>query len=154
MRATTFAIPALAIVLGGVLAGSGAALGAKPIKPKAGAYAGKVTSGNGRGEMRFTVAKYTPSSGGKPKSGPRLFEWIALLRCNDGSTLEAGPAVFAPLRGLKFNGRAATTDQTVTLTGRFTTATRLEGTVRVVRTGATPHEQCDSGPVKFAAKHG
>jgi hypothetical protein len=153
MRATRLSTPALALALTAVLGASGAAQAKKALKPKAGGYVGKVTSGNGRGELRFTVAKYTPSSGGKPKPGPRLFEWIALLRCNDGSTLEAGPAVFAPLKRAKFSGRADTTDQTVTLTGSFTTATRFQGTVRVVRTGATPHEQCDSGPVKFAAKH-
>jgi hypothetical protein len=150
MRATRLAIPALMLVLAGVLGGP---VQAKPaFKPKPGGYTGKVTSGNGRGTMRLLVATFT-NSAGKPKKGPRLYQWIALLRCNDGSTLEAGPAVFAPLKGVTFSGRSATSTEAVTLSGRFTTATKLQGTARVVTTGATPHTQCDSGPVKFTAKH-
>jgi hypothetical protein len=143
----------VAVVLALVL-GAGATVDAKkPIKPKAGGYTGKVTSGNGRGALRLIVATFNFGPGGKPKKGVQLSQWIALLRCNDGSTLEAGPGVFAPLKGAKFSGKSKTNAQTVTLTGRFTTNTTLVGTARAVTTGQSPHTQCDSGPVAFKAAH-
>jgi hypothetical protein len=152
MRARTLGTAALAACLIAFGAG-GSADAAKKIKPKAGGYAGKVTSGNGRGPLQLIVATFASNSGGKPKKGVALSQWIALLRCNDGSTLEAGPGVIAPLKGAKFTGTASKYALTVTLTGRFTTDTRLVGTVRAVKRGQSPHDQCDSGPVKFTASH-
>jgi hypothetical protein len=152
MRARTLVTATVVACLMAFGAG-GSADAAKKIKPKAGGYVGKVTSGNGRGAMRLIVARFTPSSGGKPKKGPQLSQWIALLRCNDGSTLEAGPSVFAPLKGAKFSGTGKVYTATVTLTGRFTSNTTLVATARAVTYGQSPHTQCDSGPVKFTAAH-
>jgi hypothetical protein len=158
MRTRTFVTAVLVACLAAVGAG-GSAGAAKKIKPKGGGYVGKVTGGNGRGPLRLAVAKLSPGSKlkpnprGKPKKGLQLSQWIALLRCNDGSTLEFGPSVVAPLKGAGFDGKSSTSARTVTLTGRFTTNTTLVGTARVVTSGQSPHTQCDSGPVTFKASH-
>src|SRR3954453_23058918 len=123
----------------------------RKINPKAGGYIGKVTNKNGRDGVQLSVATFVPEPGAKPRKGPQLFNWSAVLKCDDGMTREAGPGVFAPLKGAKFRGKSKVGPTTTTLHGRFTANTKLEGTARVVTRGSAPATKCDSGPVTFKA---
>lgn len=125
----------------------GAAADAKrAIHPKAGGYAGKVTNANGKGKVHISVATFNFRDGHGDQKGPQLFKWTGILKCDDGSSSDVGPSVFAPLEGARFKGKAKAEGQTVTLVGRFTSNTKLHGTARVKSKG------CDTGPVKFKAK--
>jgi hypothetical protein len=123
----------------------------KSFEPKAGGYTGKVTNANGKGAVRLAVATFVPRPGAKPRKGPQLFEWTGILRCDDDSRRDVGPAVFAPLRGVRFSGKSKSGPQITTLKGRFTSATKLRATARVVMKGRTPATRCDTGPVRFKA---
>jgi hypothetical protein len=138
---------AIAIGLVLALSAGGAVEAKRTITPKAGGYIGKVTNANGRGSVQLIVATFTTDGPRKPRKGPKLFAWTAILKCDDGSTREEpGPSVFAPLKGAtKFSGTATSGPETVTLKGRFTSNTKLKGTARV------ENADCDSGPVKFKA---
>jgi hypothetical protein len=125
---------------------------AKPrIEPKAGGYIGKVTNANGRGGVQLIVATFVARPGAKPRKGPQLFRWTGILKCGDGSSRDVGPSVFAPLKGARFGGKSTSGPQTTTLRGRFTSKTKLKGTVRVVTKGSAPATRCDTGPVAFKA---
>jgi len=123
----------------------------RPVHPKAGGYAGKVTNANGKGSVSLVVATFVPRPGAKPRKGPQLIRWRGMLKCEDGSSREIGPAVFAPLHGARFSGRSKAGGRTTTLHGRFLTRTRLAGVARVVTTGGGPATRCDTGPVTFKA---
>ena len=132
-------------------AGGGASLAKRGIKPKAGGYAGKVTNTNGKGAVKLVVATFVRRPGAKPRKGPQLFMWTGVLKCRDGSVRDAGPGVFAPLKGAHFSGKSKSGTQTTTLRGRFTSNTKMKGTIRVVTKGSAPPAQCDTGPVTFKA---
>src|SRR3954471_21468004 len=116
----------------------GATAGARePVRPKAGGYAGKVTNANGKGSVSLVVATFVPRPGAKPRKGPQLFSWTGVLKCDDGSSHDVGPTIFAPLHGARFSGKSKQGGQTATLHGRFTANARLKGTARVTTTGTT-----------------
>jgi hypothetical protein len=125
------------------LAAGGAAEAKRAFTPKAGGYIGRVTNAHGKGKVQLVVATFNMGHG--DQKGPQLFSWTGILRCKDGSTSEVGPAVFAPLHGARFSGRSKSGPQTVTLKGRFTSATKLKGSARVTS------GDCDTGPVTFKA---
>jgi hypothetical protein len=139
------------VVLGLSLIAAGATEARRPIKPKVGGYAGKVTNANGKGGVRLIVATFVARPGAKPRKGPQLFKWTGILKCKDGSSREVGPTVFAPLKGARFRGSSKSGPQTTSLRGRFTSNTKLKGTIRVVTTGNAPPTQCDTGRVTFRA---
>src|SRR3954468_14154068 len=147
---TTFV--ALALLLFAVATLGGVSSDAKrAIRPKAGGYVGKVTNANGHGAVRLVVATFVPRPGAKPRKGPQLFSWTGALKCDDGSSRDVGPSVFAPLRRTRFSGKSKQGDQTTTLHGRFTSSKRMRGTARVVTSGSGPATRCDTGPVAFTA---
>jgi hypothetical protein len=135
-----------------VAAGGAAAVEAKKkIKPAGGGYAGKVTNKNGHGAVRLVYARFAPSGGGKARTAVQLFDWHGTLKCTNGSKRDGSAGVTAPLHGLKFSGHSSSNTQTVSLSGRFTSATRLKGTARMTtQTGPT---KCHTGPVTFKAHH-
>ena len=132
-------------------AGAGLSTAKRKINPKAGGYIGKVTNANGKGGVQLVVATFVFTPGAKPRKGPQLFKWTGILECKDGSSREVGPTVFAPLKGARFSGKSKSGPQTTTLRGRFTSSTKMKGTIRVVTKGSTPPAQCDTGPVTFKA---
>jgi hypothetical protein len=149
MRRLSAVVGAAAVSLAVVASGSTEAK--RAIKPKAGGYVGKVTNANGKGRVELIVATFVATPGAKPRKGPQLLTWRGVLKCKDGSSSEVGPSVFAPLKGARFSGRAKSGSQTTTLRGRFTSNTRMKGTVRVVTKGDAPPAQCATGPVTFKA---
>lgn len=138
----------LMLLLAAVPGSSGAG---RHVTPKAGGYVGKVTSGNGRGRVQLIVATFVPRPGAKPRKGPQLFNWTGVLKCDDGSSRDVSPVVFAPLHGVRFSGKSQSGGETATLRGRFTANTRMKGTVRVVTAGSSPATRCATGPVAFKA---
>jgi hypothetical protein len=123
------------------------ATGKAKIKPKAGGYAGEVTNKNGKGTISLVYATFVIK--GKDTKAIQLFNWTAILKCDDGTTSEQGGGVTAPLKGVKFSGKATQGGATVSLTGKWTSNTKIRGTARL-KTSAP--KKCDSGPVTFTAK--
>jgi hypothetical protein len=151
-RAMRFRAAVLAfLLLFALTAGLGSSEARRSIRPKAGGYAGKVTNANGHGRVQLVVATFVPRPGAKPRKGPQLFSWTGVFKCDDGTTRDVGPTVFAPLHGTRFSGKSKQGPQTVTLHGRFTASTRMRGTARVVTSGSAPAVRCDTGPVTFTA---
>jgi hypothetical protein len=134
-------------VLGVALAATAVAPAKTKIKPKAGGYAGKVTNANGKGKISLVYATFVIKN--KDTKGIQLFNWTAILKCDDGTTSETGGGVTAPLKGVKFSGKSTQSGSTVSLSGSWTANTKIKGTARVKTTGP----KCDSGPVTFTAKH-
>lgn len=151
MRASRLAALGVGILV--ATAAAGVSDARKPFEPKAGGYAGSVTNKNGKDAVHLIVATFVRHPGDKPRKGPQLFQWTGILRCDDGSSRDVGPPVFAPLKkgGVRFSGRSRSGSQTTTLKGRFTSATKLRGTARVVTKGNSPATMCDTGPVRFKA---
>src|SRR4051794_17142915 len=137
---------AIAIGLAAALATGAAADARKPIKPEPGNYTGKVTKGNGTGKVQLSYARF--QTGGKAHLGVQLFQWTGTLKCSGGPDQTTGGGVTARLHGLKFHGKSKGF-LTVSLRGRFTSATNMRGTIK-----ATSVQGCRTGPVKFTAKHG
>ena len=147
-------VAALAFLSLSVLApGYGVSQAKRRISPRAGQYVGRVTNANGRGGVRLVVATFVPRPGAKPRFGPQLFRWTGVLTCDDGSSRDVGPEVFAPVHGVRFSGRVKKGARTVTLRGRFTADGRLKGIARVVTTGAAPAGRCSTGAVALTAHH-
>jgi hypothetical protein len=117
----------------------------KKIKPKAGGYQGDVTNKNGKGKISLVYATFVV--GNKDTKAIQLFNWTAILKCDDGTTKEQGGGVTAPLKGVTFNGKATQGGQTVSLKGKWTSNTKITGTARLT----TKAPKCDSGPVTFKA---
>jgi hypothetical protein len=140
--------------LAGVVAAgtAGAAEGKKPIKPRDGTYAGKVTKGNGTGAVTLTVGLLGGQANTKPYKGVSLNRWTGTMTCADGSTQGVGVAIGAKRRGLRFSSTAKSPTQTIKFSGRFTASTKLTGTVSATIDGGTPRTQCQSGPIAFSAK--
>jgi hypothetical protein len=121
----------------------------RPSRPRV-RSAGAHGHSNGSGTVRLIYATFTID--GKSTKGVSLFEWTGALKCEDGTSRDAGGSVLAPLKGVKFSGRSSSGEQTVSLKGRFTANTKLTGTVRLTTDGPTPARRCDTGPVTFKAK--
>jgi hypothetical protein len=150
VRTDRLAKAALAVALVAAIGVAGVVEAKPKIKPKAGGYAGTVTNSNGSGTVRLIYATFTID--GKSTKGVSLFEWTGALKCEDGTSRDAGGIVLAPLKGVKFSGRSTSGEQTVSLKGRFTANTKLTGTARLTTDGPTPARRCDTGRVTFKAK--
>src|SRR3954453_23798215 len=118
---------AIAIRLAAALATCAAAAGLKPIKPQPGNYTGKVTKGNGAGKVQLSYARF--QTGGKAHLGVQLFQWTGTLTCSGRPDQTTGGGVTARLHGLKFHGKSKGF-VTVSLRGRFTSATKMRGTIK------------------------
>jgi hypothetical protein len=151
VRSNRFAIAVLGLSLSLAVLAAGATEAARKIKPKAGGYIGKVTNANGRDGVQLVVATFVMTPGAKPRKGPQLFQWTGILKCKDGSSHDGSSTVFAPLKGAKFSGKSKSGPQTTSLKGRFTSNTKMRGTVRLVTKGNSPSTRCDTGPVTFKA---
>jgi hypothetical protein len=151
----------IALVLAAATCGAcvaGGATAATSFKPKPGNYMGSYTGGkHGPGPVGLTVGKvYLPN--GKQGQGVTIYRWDAPKTCEDGSTKPGAVRIDVGRHGRSFSGTDTYTERqgTIvgkgTLTGKFTSKTKLKGTAQVVTTGPTPADNCKTGKVSFKAK--
>src|SRR4051794_40736109 len=110
-------VAAIGLAAAVTLAASGPIDAKRKINPKAGGYIGKVTNANGKDGVQLIVATFVMHPGAKPRKGPQLFQWTGVLKCQDGTRRDVSATVFAPLKGVRFRGRAKSGPQTTTLKG-------------------------------------
>jgi hypothetical protein len=143
MRRVTIAVAVLAAL--GVTA---VAPAKTRIKPKAGGYAGKITDKDGKGRISMVYATFEID--GKDRKAMQLFDWTGILKCEDGTTRETTGYITAPLKGTKFSGKSTSNGETLSFSGKWTSNTKVSGTVRMK---VTAPQVCDTGPITFKVKH-
>jgi hypothetical protein len=144
LAATGSALVALAIAAS-VNAGA-----ARKFVPRDGLYAGSYTNGaHGSGGVRLRVRPVPQPHPRFP--GVELVRWSGKMTCSDGSTVSTHVKMTAARTGKTFSGYVTyATGYRNSLTGKFTSATALEGTARVTIKGGTGAD-CQTGPVRFTA---
>jgi hypothetical protein len=146
MRRLLVAVAVTAVAFGGTVAVSPAK--SKKIKPKAGGYAGVITDKDGKGKISMVYATFVIND--KDTKAMQLFNWTGILKCEDGSTRDTTGNITSPLKGVKFSGKETTNGQTLSFSGKWTSNTKVSGTVRM-KTSAP--QVCDTGPISFKVKH-
>jgi hypothetical protein len=143
MRRVTIAVAVLAAL--GVTAPAPAKT---KIKPKAGGYAGTITDKDGKGKISMVYATFVIH--GKDKKAMQLFNWTGILKCSDGTTRDTTGNITSPLKGTKFSGKDTSAGGTLTFSGKWTSNTKVSGTVRMKTTAPA---KCDTGAISFKVKH-
>jgi hypothetical protein len=143
MRRVTIAVAVLA-----ALGVSAAAPAKTRIKPKAGGYSGTITDKDGKGKISMVYATFVID--GKDRKAMQLFNWTGILKCSDGSKMDTSGGITAPLKGTKFSGRETSNGQTLSFSGKWTSNTKVSGSVRLK---TTVPRKCDTGTVNFKVKH-
>jgi hypothetical protein len=146
MRRLLVAVAVTAVAFGGTVAVSPAK--SKKIKPKAGGYAGTIKDKDGKGKISMVYATFVIND--KDTKAMQLFNWTGILKCEDGTTRETTGNITAPLKGTKFKGNETTNGSTLSFSGKWTSNTKVSGTVRMK---VTSPQVCDTGPIDFKVKH-
>jgi hypothetical protein len=139
----------IGLLAGLIVAGAAAAPAAGRFAPLNGSYAGAYTSAaHGPGTPRLRVADEPRGNG--TISVVRLQRWSGRLRCPDGSSSLVSVEMRAWRIGRTFSGfvRVFADRTRYSLTGAFTSRTKLRGVARYRRGG------CDTGRVRFIAVRG
>jgi hypothetical protein len=137
----------VAIVLIASLGATTVATSKTKIKPKAGGYAGTITDKDGKGKISMVYATFV--IGNKDKKAMQLFNWTGILKCADGSTMDTTGNITSPLKGTSFSGKETQGGQTLSFSGKWTSNTKVSGTVRLKTTAP----KCDTGAITFKVKH-
>jgi hypothetical protein len=147
VRRLVVAIALLTALAAGGIAATSASSKAKKIKPKAGGYAGVITDKDGKGKISMVYATFV--IGNKDRKAMQLFNWTGILKCSDGSTRDVTGNITSPLKGTRFSGKQTSGGQTLTFSGKWTSNTRVAGTIRMKTTAP----KCDTGAITFKVKH-
>jgi hypothetical protein len=145
MRRLIVAVAVLVVALGA----TAAAPAKTKIKPRLGLYQGKATNANGSGKFTLKYSDYAPGTKGSKKV--TLSSAGLIMKCADGSTRVDGGNIDAPLKGTKFAVARKTSSSSFSLSGKFTSGTKMTGTIRSTIDAVNPAANCASGPVTFKA---